>query len=489
MKKTDNKNKMKTIKIITIILVIILITMISFFGIYTQNKNQMNNNVKDYQYAMDINGTRTIRLQVNTDTKEVIKDKDGNIVESATEEEIQKNGYIKENVPNNSQDILNSENYKKAKQVIEKRLKKLEVQNYNIALNEQNGEMTIELPENLATDSVISDLTMVGKFEIIDNDTKEVLLNNDNIKSSNVLYNTTSNGTTIYLEIAFNKEGKEKLEEISKTYVKQENNTTSNTTGETNTSATNETTENNTTSETSNTEKQITMKIDDETIMTTSFDEPITTGKIQLSVGQASTSTETVQQYAVQAKNMATVLDSGNLNIKYNLEKNQYILSDISKEDITKIEVAVAIIALIGIIILVVKYKSIGLLAGIAYIGLSAVYMLLVRYTNVVISIESIFGIITVLLLNYLFTHSLLENIRKMEKENSEDITNKATIETYKQFFIKIIPICVMVIAFCFVKWVPISSFGMIAFWGILLIAIYNAIVTKTLLKIAIEEN
>lgn len=489
MKKTDNKNKMKTIKIITIILAIILITMISFFGIYTQNKNQMNNNVKDYQYAMDINGTRTIKLQVNTDTKEVIKDKDGKIVESATEEEIQKNGYTKENVPNNSQDILNSENYKKAKQIIEKRLKKLEVQNYNIALNEQNGEMTIELPENLATDAVISNLTMVGKFEIIDNDTKEVLLNNENIKSSNVLYNTTSNGTTIYLEIAFNKEGKEKLEEISKTYVKQENNTTSNTTGETNTSETNETTENNTTSENSSTEKQITMKIDDETIMTTSFDEPITTGKIQLSVGQPSTSTETIQQYAVQARNMATVLDSGNLNIKYNLEKNQYILSDISKEDIVKIEVAVAIIALIGMIILVVKYKTRGLLAGISYIGLSAVYMLLVRYTNVVISIESIFGIITVLLLNYLFTHNLLENINKIEKENKEDITNKATIATYKQFFVKIIPICVMVIAFCFVKWVPISSFGMIAFWGILLIAIYNAIVTKALLKIAIEEN
>ena len=138
-----------------------------------------------------------------------------------------------------------------------------------------------------------------------------------------------------------------------------------------------------------------------------------------------------------QARNMATVLDSGNLNIKYNLEKNQYILSDISKEDIVKIEVAVAIIALIGMIILVVKYKTRGLLAGISYIGLSAVYMLLVRYTNVVISIESIFGIITVLLLNYLFTHNLLENINKIEKENKEDITNKATIATYKQFFVK----------------------------------------------------
>ena len=467
MKKTNKKNKMKTIKIITIILAIILISIISFFGIYTQNKNKVSNSVKDYQYAMDINGARTIKLKVNTDTKEVIKDKDGKTIDSATDEEIEKNGYTKENVPNNSEDILNTENYKKVKEVIEKRLKKLNVQEYNIAVNENNGEITIEIPEDTTTDTVVSNLTTIGKFEIIDNETNEVLLNNDNIKSSDVLYNTTSSGTTIYLEIAFDKEGKEKLEEISKTYVKQENNTT----------------------ETSGTQKQITMKIDNETIMTTSFDEPITTGKIQLSVGKASTSSETIQQYATQAKNIATVLDSGNLVIKYNIEKNQYILSDIEKEDLVKIEIAVAIVILVGIIALIVKYRVRGILAGIAYVGLTAIYMLLVRYTNVIISLESIFGIITVLLLDYLFTHILLENINKTEKEDIENIINKSTVKTYKQFFMKIVPICIMVIAFCFIKWVPISSFGMIAFWGILLIAAYNAVVTRTLLKIKTEEK
>ena len=211
MKKTNKKNKMKTIKIITIILAIILISIISFFGIYTQNKNKVSNRVKDYQYAMDINGARTIKLKVNTDTKEVIKDKEGKTIDSATDEEIEKNGYTKENVPNNSEDILNTENYKKVKEVIEKRLKKLNIQEYNIAVNGNNGEITIEIPEDTTTDTVVSNLTTIGKFEIIDNDTNEVLLNNDNIKSSDVLYNTTSSGTTIYLEIAFNKEGKEKI--------------------------------------------------------------------------------------------------------------------------------------------------------------------------------------------------------------------------------------------------------------------------------------
>lgn len=93
-KKTKNKN-INTIKILTIVLLIILISMIGFFGIYAQEKNQMKNSVKDYSYAMDINGARTLKLQVNKETSEVIKDKDGNVIKSATDEEIQENGYTK----------------------------------------------------------------------------------------------------------------------------------------------------------------------------------------------------------------------------------------------------------------------------------------------------------------------------------------------------------------------------------------------------------
>lgn len=503
MKKTDKKqnkkikknNLMKSVKLLTIILAIVLISMISFIGIYKQNKNKMENNVKDYSYAMDINGSRTITLKVNTEEKEVIKDKEGNTIQSATDEEIEQNGYTKEQVKNNTEEILTTENYEQAKKIIENRLKKLDVQNYETSINEKTGEITIRIPEDTNTDTIVGNLTTIGKLEIIDKDTKEVLIDNSKVQSSNVLYNTTSSGTSIYLEIAFNKEGKNKLEEISKTYVKPENNTTNNVTNETeenttedstNEEATNTTTEDSSTE--SSEEKQITMKIDDEEIMTTSFDEPITTGKIQLSVGKSSTESETIQKYAEQAKNIATVLDSGKLPIKYDVNKNEYILSEITEQDLTKIEIGIAIIAIVGIIILIIKYKLNGLLAGIAYIGLAAIYMLIVRYTNVTISIESIFGIIVTLILNYIFTTKLLENIKEINKTENENIVNKSTKETYKKFFIKIIPICIMVIAFCFIKWIPISSFGMITFWGLTIIAIYNVAITRTLLHIKEEK-
>ena len=453
--KKENKNIMKNIKILTIILLIVLVSMIGFFGIYKQNKNQMSNIVKDYSYAMDLNGARTLKLVLNSE---------------------------------NSDEEKTEENYQKAKTIIEKRLKKLGVEEYKIALNSENGEMIIQMPENTSTDSIVSNLTTVGKFEIIDSETNEVLLDNNSIQSSSVLYNTTTSGTSVYLEIAFNKEGKSKLEEVSKTYVKSKNTTTS----ENNTSTENTTTEdtnsseetNTTTDTTTSTEKKITMKIDDKEIISTYFEEPITTGKIQLSVGSASTDTTTLNGYIQQAQNVATELDCGKLPVKYDLEKNQYILSNISKQDLTYIVIAITVIAVIAIIILTIKYKSNGLLTGIAYVGFTALYLLLIRYTNVTISIESIFAIAIVLILNYIFTAMLLYNIKKLKEEKTENVINESISKTYIKFFNRIIPICIMVVAFCFVKWTPMSSFGMTAFWGIVMIAIYNAVVTNSLMKI-----
>ena len=465
MKKESKKSKnvMKTVKILTIIFLIVLVSMIGFFGIYKQNKNQVSNVMKDYSYAMDINGSRTLKLTLNSE---------------------------------NGDDVKTEENYKTAKNVIEKRLKKLGVEEYKISLNEQNGEIIVQIPENTNTDTIVSNLTTVGKFEILDSETNEVLLDNSSVKSSGVLYNTTTSGTSVYLEIAFDKNGKNKLEEISKTYVKSENNTTENTTDDNSTSE-NTTSENTTNTEETNTtsgnststEKKITMKIDDEEIMSTSFDEAITTGKIQLSVGKASTDTKTINGYVTQAQNVATVLDSGKLPVKYDTEKNQYILSNITNKELAYVAIAIAVVVVIGLIVLIVKYKVNGLLAGISYIGLTALYGILLRYTNVTISVESLFAIAMILLLNYIFIEMILKNIKEISKETTEKIVNKSTASAYVKFFNRIVPICVMVIAFCFAKWVPMSSFGMTAFWGLVIIAVYNAIVTRYLLKVKVESK
>lgn len=468
---------MKKVKILTITLAIALISMVAFAGVYVTKQNRMEDKVKSYTYAMDLKGARTITLKVDTSKKTTIKDSEGKEVENSsnlTDEEISEKGYTKEETDYNPSDVLNVENYKKSKEIIEKRLKELKIDNYVTRLNEQTGEIIVEIPENSDTDNIVTNLGTTGKFEILDSETNEVLMDNNDIKLANVVYgsnssSTTSSGTSIYLNIEFNKEGTKKLEDISGKYVKTSN--------ETNTENTSESTDTS-----SSSEKKITMKIDDEEIMSTSFDEVIKTGRLQLSIGSSSTDQKTLQTYVEQANNMATVLDTGKTPVKYTVDENHYVLSDITENELKTVEYAIMGIVLISLIVLVVRYKLNGLLGAISYLGLASIFVLLIRYANVVLSLEGIFGIVVILVLNYLFVNKLLSKLK--EEILSKDIVNSKTKETYKQYFIKIIPIIIAIITFCFAGWEPISSFGMIMFWGVVLIAVYNIIITNNLLKI-----
>ena len=202
---------MKKIKILTIILAIILISMVGFVGVYVKEQNRMENQVKDYSLLSDLSGERTVRLTVNKDSEEVIKDSEGNVVETEeelTDEQLAEKGYTKESVPNNSQEVLNVDNYNKTKEVIEKRLKRLGVQEYEITVDENTGDIILRLPENSNTDTIISNIYTVGKFEIVDSETEEVLINNDDIKlmedTKSAIYNTSDtygDGKIIFIDI------------------------------------------------------------------------------------------------------------------------------------------------------------------------------------------------------------------------------------------------------------------------------------------------
>lgn len=441
--------------------------------------------MKDYSYAMDLNGSRVIRLKVSQESKTVVKDQEGNEIEDSenlTDEEITKNGYTKEETPYNSDEVKTVENYRKSKEILEKRFKELHVGNYIIRLDEETGDILIEITENNNTDSIVSNLGTTGKFEIIDTDTQEVLMNNNDIKLANVMYGSgsnsvTSSGTAVYLNIEFTKEGTKKLEDISNKYVETTNTTTENATADETTDQTED-----------STEKTVTMKIDDEEIMTTGFDEPLRTGKLQLSIGNSTTDTDTLNDYIQQANSMAIVLDTGNMPVKYDVDINEYVKSDITQNQLQIIEYIIIGIVVFALIVLIIRYKIAGILGAFSYIGLMSILLLIIRYANVVLSIEGIFGIIIVLVLNYIFINKFLNKLKENKKDLSKKNVVDANKETYKEFFIRIVPVIIMVVAFCFVNWVPISSFGMVMMWGIALIAIYNVIITNNLLKLKAKD-
>ena len=429
----------------------------------------MENVVKEYSRGMDLKGARVVEFKVSDKKNEITKDKDGKIVKASDKKENE--NYTTEEKPVNSDDVKNLDNYNASKSIIEKRLNKLGVNNYIIKLEEETGKIIVELPENDNTDHIVSNIGETGKFQIVDSeDTEKVLMDNNDIKNASVLYNNTKSGTVVYLNIEFNNQGKEKLKNISEEYKTIEENKDSNTEAE----------EAKTSEESKKDEqKKITMKIDDNEMITTSFDDTMENGSIQLSMGQASTDKTKINESVKSSSTIATILTTGNMPVVYETESNQYIETDLAKYQLIKVGIGLLAVAAIALIVLIIKYKKAGIMSVIAFIGFVAVYSLLIRYTNVMITLEGLAGILVIIVLNYVFNYRLLGRINGKEGEERA----KAYNEEFISFCVKSIPICILSIVFSFMNWTPITSFGMTIFWGLILEAIYNITVTKSFLK------
>jgi hypothetical protein len=448
--------KMKALKRTLIILLIILLALISFGGIYIQKTKFVENILPEYKLGPDFTGLRNIGLKVSDATKDIYYDLDGNVVDEEGKNTTKKVESV------NKEENLTKDNYKKAKEIIEKRLEKIKqvqytsagiVENkaidyYTIKQNEETGKIELKLPENANTDMVLRYVATKGDFTIVD-DQDNVLMDNSYIKEANVGYSSTSSGVTVYLTIQFDKQGTEKLKEISNTFIK--------TTDE----------------EGNDTTKKIKVKIDDSEMLNTYFTEEISNGMIQLSFGTATGNS--LATYAQEAKNLETLLNAGNLPIVYEADENHYVLSDINKDMLFIPTIVIMSLLVIGIIILIVKYKVKGLLGAISIIGYIAAFLIIVRLTNVVITLEGVAGIITSIILEYI---SIMYALNKM-KENTDLTCNQC----FTKFLPILVPIAISTVILCFVKWLPIYSFGMTMFWGIILVIVYNHVVTKLLVS------
>ncbi len=438
------------LKIAFIILLIILISLISFGGIYLQDAKFVSNKIPKYNLGRDLTGSRNAGFKISTNKNTVIYDKDGKVVEKEGE------GTTKKEEPVNPENMLTKENYLICKDIIEKRLKEMRVSDYSIRFDEETGKAIISIPENIDTDTVLQYAAIKGVFQAVD-DEKNVLLTNEHIQKAQVAYSSTNNGTAVYLTIQLNKEGKEILNNMSKTYIKTVD------------------------AEGKETTKNITLKIDDTTILSTYFSSEITTGTLQLSIGQASTDNDEISQYIKEASQLAVLLNTGDMPLTYSIEENRYILSDITKEMFLVPSILVMALVGIGIIYLIIRYKKNGILVAISFIGYIAVFLLLLRLTNVVITLEGMVGILVGIILNYIFSIYLLHLLKKQKAQTSEELSHAFKETLIKAMFL-LIPVAITTVMLCFNNWLPISSFGMTIFWGILISIIYNLIFTRTLI-------
>ena len=502
---------MKKVKILTIVLAIILVTLIAFGGIYLPTQNRMENKVKDYELGRELDSQRVIELKIketSTDNSEEnssdeTTDSDNTEKTEKSEETTSTENESTEN--KTTENKLTEKDYENAKKIMENRLQALGAQDYTISLDKENGTVRVELAENDNVDMYIYYLYASQKITIKDTESKDILLNDDMIKGAKYSYSNDSKGAyQVYEEIELTKDGQAKINELLNDYAllatdvteienakkaSESESTKTESTSEENTESTENTDEQNTestetqsTTEETSSNSETTKKTAKLYVNDTTYDiSKIEKGKITVKIGSSSTNTTSVNNNISKAAEIAMLENAGKLPADYELDTNRYEYSSITQKEI--IYFAITMLAILVIILLVycVIYKKSGILASISFVGFVSIFSLLIRYTNVAISIEGISAIIIVMIINLIINREILSKTKKM------NLVNEAVKSTYKNIYLKLIPVGILTIVFCLSKWESLSSFGMIMFWGLVLTAIYNVIVTRTLLNL--KEN
>ena len=475
---------MRKVKILTIVLAIVLVTLVAFGGVYIQTQNRMENKVKDYSLGRALEGARVAEIKVSQ------SDEDSG--EQNTE-------------------ILTEENYKIVKKTIENRLNKLNIEDYTISLNKQDGTIRVEFPEDENTDSYVYYLTAQAKVQIdekaeeseTDTNTENVtateLISDEMVKSAKYSYTQNVDGQyQVSLEITLTDEGQAKIQELSGTYAflateideiesaeeanSEDSETTENTESTNNTETAEGTNTENTSTENQETQEQ-NKKIATLTIAGTEYDiTKIDKNKITVTIGTPTSNTTSANNNIAIAAELEMLINSGKYPVEYELTANRYVYSSISTEQLLYFGIAVLAITVVILLIFIIKYRKRGLLISISYIGFISLFLLILRYANVTITIEGIGGIIIVMIINLAFIKTILTRMQKMK------MLDEAINYTYKNVFSKLIPVIILVIVFCLSGWTNLSSFGMVMFLGLMLMAIYNILVTKTLLKLEEEK-
>ena len=388
---------------------------------------------------------------------------------------------------------------------MEKRLQALGAQDYTISLDKENGTVRVELAENDNVDMYIYYLYASQKITIKDTDSKDILLNDEMIKGAKYSYTSDSKGAyQVYEEIELTKDGQAKLNELLNDYAllatdvteienakkaSESESTKTESTSEENTESTENTDEQNTestetqsTTEETSSNSETTKKTAKLYVNDTTYDiSKIEKGKITVKIGASSSNTTSVNNNISKAAEIAMLENAGKLPADYEVDTNRYEYSSITQKEIIYFAIVMIAILVITLLVYCVIYKKSGILASISFVGFVASFSLLIRYTNVAISIEGISAIIIVMIINLIINREILSKTKKM------NLVNEAVKSTYKNIYLKLIPIGILTIVFCLSKWESLSSFGMIMFWGLVLTAIYNVIVTRTLLNL--KEN
>ena len=434
------------------ILAIVLISLISFLGIHKRNLNKWENVIPKFKFSKELSQARIYGFVVDDSTEEVENsDSDDQSTENSntttsatnsTEEDTKSTTEVPVNDPN----VLTKENYKKSKRIIEERLKVYGITDTTVSVNQNNGEITVSAPFDDSSNYSIDLITRKGDVEVVDTETKEVLISKDKVTKATAFYQPTSNENAdsdknyydFGVRLTFNQEGQKKLREISRSYIASLD------------------------SEGKETQKTITVKIDGEDKFTTWFpnDTEFTELPIKLYQYVSADDAEVWNNTYNRCKVDETVINTETLPIAYEIATGTFIESEMNDTFIKTITIIGLVVLAIVILITIMKFKKEGILVSLIEIAYIAIHLLLIRVAGVSLAISGILTIGFMALVNYILLMSLM---------NSEKVMDK--IEAFGRFVIILIPFIITAVTFTLGKEINIQSIGMVAIWGILTFA------------------
>ena len=465
MKKKTLKNALAKL---IVVLLIVLVSLISFLGIHKRNLNTWKSILPDYQFSKELSEIRTFEFSVDTSTKDKSSDENtaenttGNTTENATNtvaEETTENtdntanttdtnstNTTAEQVPVNDPAVLTKENYLKTKKIVENRLKDFGIADAEVTVNENNGKLAVSVPYEGTTDYSAALASQKGKIEIIDSETKEVLMGRSMIKKASAYYQQANNNdsatatkddTVSYnlgVKLTFTSEGQKKLNELSKTYI--------------------ETTDEN--GETS--QKTITVQIDGEDKYITYFtpDGEYTELAIPLYRSVSADDMDTFNSDYKDCFVTQTILNNDEFPITYKLTSGSFIESDLGENFVKGLSIAGIVLLAIVIVLTIVKNKKDGFCASIIEIGYIAILLLIIRAASVSLTLSGILTIAIMAIVNYFLLLTFMKTEKAIDK-----------LEKFGNFILTIIPFIITIVVFALGKEVNTQSIGSVGIWGI----------------------
>ena len=465
MKKKTLKNALAKL---IVVLLIVLVSLISFLGIHKRNLNTWKSILPDYQFSKELSEIRTFEFSVDTSTKDKSSDENtaenttGNTTENATNTvaegttentdntanttDTNSTNTTAEQVPVNDPAVLTKENYLKTKKIVENRLKDFGIADAEVTVNENNGKLAVSVPYEGTTDYSAALASQKGKIEIIDSETKEVLMGRSMIKKASAYYQQANNNdsatattddTVSYnlgVKLTFTSEGQKKLNELSKTYI--------------------ETTDEN--GETS--QKTITVQIDGEDKYITYFtpDGEYTELAIPLYRSVSADDMDTFNSDYKDCFVTQTILNNDEFPITYKLTSGSFIESDLGENFVKGLSIAGIVLLAIVIVLTIVKNKKDGFCASIIEIGYIAILLLIIRAASVSLTLSGILTIAIMAIVNYFLLLTFMKTEKAIDK-----------LEKFGNFILTIIPFIITIVVFALGKEVNTQSIGSVGIWGI----------------------